>query len=67
MRWLRDKRAPKRTKRLTRVNAGSPKGREPQGDGTPIVVRARERRVHGEGATLEGGLELSTDKGKQGR
>ena len=29
-------------------NAGSPKGREPYGDGVPIVVRDRESRLHGE-------------------
>lgn len=67
MRWLRDEKAPKRTKRLTRVNAGNATGREYYAFGTPIVVRACERHVHGEGATLEGGPELPTDKGKQGR
>ena len=30
-------------------NSGSPTGREPQGDGTPIVVGERESRLHGEG------------------
>jgi hypothetical protein len=30
-------------------NAGSPNGREPHGDGAPIVVRGRESRPHGEG------------------
>ncbi len=33
----------------TPVSAGSPKGREPHGDGVPIVVRGRESRPHGEG------------------
>jgi hypothetical protein len=32
-----------------RRNAGSPKGREPYGDGAAIVVRGRESRPHGEG------------------
>jgi hypothetical protein len=27
---------------------GLPKGREPYGDGAPIVVRGRENRPHGE-------------------
>jgi hypothetical protein len=31
-------RVPKRAKRLTSANAGSPKSREAQGDGVPIVV-----------------------------
>jgi hypothetical protein len=31
-------------------NAGSPKGREPYGDGVLVVVRARESRAHGEAA-----------------
>jgi hypothetical protein len=30
-------------------NAGSPKGREPYGDGTPVVVRGGESPLHGEG------------------
>ena len=29
-------------------NVGWPKGREPYGDGVPIVVRDRESRLHGE-------------------
>lgn len=33
-------------------NAGSPKGREPYGDGAPIVVRGRESRLHGEGGQV---------------
>lgn len=32
-----------------RVNAGSPKGREPHGDGATVVVRERESRLHGKG------------------
>ncbi len=31
------------------VIAGSPTGREPYGDGAPVVVRAKENLVHGEG------------------
>jgi len=38
MRWLKDEKAPKRTKRLTRVNAGNATGRESYAFGTPIVV-----------------------------
>jgi hypothetical protein len=33
-------------------NAGSPTGREPYGDGAPIVVRGRENRPHGEGGQV---------------
>jgi|GEM_PF-2531629 len=33
-------------------NAGSSKGREPYGDGAPIVVRGRESRLHGEGGQV---------------
>jgi hypothetical protein len=32
--------------------AGSPTGREPYGDGVPIVVRERESRLHGEGGQV---------------
>lgn len=32
--------------------AGSPKGREPHGDGAPVVVRGRESRPHGEGGQV---------------
>jgi hypothetical protein len=32
--------------------AGSPTGREPYGDGVPVVVRGRENRSHGEGAQV---------------
>ncbi len=35
---------PKRTIRLTSENAGSPKGRESYGDGTPIVRYASNGR-----------------------
>src|SRR5881275_1905570 len=37
-------------------NSRSPPGREPHGDGAPIVVRGRESRPHGEGgqADLDG-------------
>ena len=34
------------------VSAGSPNGREPQGDRVPIVVRGRESRPHGEGGQV---------------
>ncbi len=37
---------------MRRRNAGSPKGREPYGDGAPIVVRAGESPVHGEGGQV---------------
>jgi hypothetical protein len=33
-------------------NAGSPTGREPYGDGAPVVVRGRESRPHGEGGQV---------------
>src|SRR6516164_3349868 len=33
-------------------NVRSPNGREPQGDGDPIVVRVRESRIHGEGGQV---------------
>jgi hypothetical protein len=32
--------------------AGSPTGREPYGDGVPVVVRGRESRSRGEGAQV---------------
>src|SRR4051794_33178767 len=32
--------------------AGSPVGREPYGDGVPVVVRGRESRPHGEGGQV---------------
>jgi hypothetical protein len=32
--------------------AGSPTGREPYGDGAPVVVRGRESRPHGEGGQV---------------
>jgi hypothetical protein len=35
-----------------RRNARSPTGREPQGDGAPVVVRGRESRPHGEGGQV---------------
>jgi len=47
--------------RTTRTNAGSPAGREPQGDGVPTVVvgvtthqGGRESRLQGEGFQLIG-------------
>jgi len=40
-------------------NAGSPTGREPYGDGAPIVVRGRESRPHGEG----GQVSRTSDRG----
>ena len=49
--------------RTTRTNAGSPAGREPQGDGVPTVVvgvtthqGGRESRLQGEGAQVIGYL-----------
>ncbi len=54
-------REPKRTKRLTSENAGSPKGRESYGDGAPIVVS------NDEGAGPEEVREHHTDKVVQGR
>ena len=44
-------------RRLVSENVGSPTGRESYGDGAPIVVRARESLVHGEGAAHESGSE----------
>jgi hypothetical protein len=38
--------------RLKRKNAGSPTGREPLGDGVPVVVSGRESRLHGEGGQV---------------
>lgn len=46
---------------------GNSKGRESREFGPPVVVRAWENHVHGEGAALERGPELPLDKGKQGR
>ena len=53
--------------RTTRTNAGSPAGREPQGDGVPIVVvgvtthqGGRESRLQGQGAQVTG--YLSTER-----
>ena len=47
--------------RTTRTNAGSPAGRESQGDGVPVVVvgvtthqGGRESRLQGEGAQVTG-------------
>ena len=45
---------------LRRRNAGSPTGREPYGDGAPIVVRVRESRTHG-----EGGQVISTPRARE--
>lgn len=33
-------------------NTGLPKGREPYGNGVPIVVRGRESLLHGEGGQV---------------
>ena len=48
-----------RSIRTTKTNAGSPTGREPYGDGVPIVVvgvtshqGGRESRLQGEGAQV---------------
>src|SRR3954454_23632976 len=35
-------------------SVGSPTGREPYGDGAPVVVRGRESRPHGEGGQVDG-------------
>src|SRR6266542_890415 len=35
-------------------NEGSPTGREPYGDGAPVLVRDRESRPHGEGGQVSG-------------
>jgi hypothetical protein len=35
-----------------RRNARLPKGREPHGNGVPVVVRGRESRPHGEGGQV---------------
>jgi Reverse transcriptase (RNA-dependent DNA polymerase) len=49
-------------------NVGSPTGRESYGDGAPIVVRAGESPVHGEGAAHESGPEPDpSDKGRAGQ
>ena len=47
--------------RTTRTNAGSPAGREPQGDGVPVVVvgvtthqGGRESRLQGKGPQVTG-------------
>jgi hypothetical protein len=37
---------------LMHKNVGSPTGREPYGDGTLVVVRGRESRLHGEGGQV---------------
>jgi hypothetical protein len=49
--------------RMTGTNAGSPTGREPQGDGGPVLVvgvtphqGGRESRPQGEGAQVTGHL-----------
>ena len=49
--------------RTTGTNAGSPAGREPQGDGVPVVVVGvtthqgkRESRLQGKGAQVTGYL-----------
>ena len=51
--------------RMTGTNAGSPAGREPHGDGVPIVVvgvathrGGRESRPQGEGAQVAGLLSI---------
>jgi hypothetical protein len=38
---------------LNQRTARSPNGREPYGDGVPIVVRVRENRTHGEGGQVD--------------
>lgn len=59
--------APKHTQRHASVNAGSPTGRESYGDGTPVVVGARESLAHGEGAASEKRPEPFPDQERQGR
>jgi hypothetical protein len=45
--------APKPPYHITHVrNAGLPTGREPYGNGVPVVVRGRESRLHGEGGQV---------------
>ena len=43
---------PKSRECFLRVNVGLPTGREPYGNGAPIVVRGRESRPHGEGGQV---------------
>src|SRR4051794_8059953 len=45
---------PSRSDVQHRGNAGSPTGREPYGDGAPVVVRGRESRSQGEGEQVFG-------------
>ncbi len=42
-------------------NAGSPTGREPQGDGASLVVGRRESRLHGEGRQVSRGSRAARD------
>src|SRR5579863_7239097 len=67
MSWARNRRTPTRTQRFRGANAGNSTGREFYEFGTPVVVRAQESCVHGEGATLERGPEPPLDTGRQGR
>src|SRR5216684_2709113 len=66
---IRNKRAPKHTTRFICAKAGSPKSREAQGDGTPIVVSHKNRTVPkgNEGAAHEDGPECVTDTHTEGR
>jgi len=63
-----NKRAPKHTERFICAKAGSPKRRESQGDGTPIVPgkSTKEYRTW-EGAAHEDGPECVTDTHTEGR
>src|SRR5215212_6882478 len=45
---------PSRSHVQHRGNAGSPTGREPYGDGAPVVVGGRESRSQGEGEQVSG-------------
>jgi hypothetical protein len=63
-----------RSRRQLCANAGSPTGREPYGDGAPIVVAGvtpghggRESRPQGEGAARENGPESVLGRHGQGR
>jgi hypothetical protein len=64
-----NRRRPKRTQRFIDANAGSPTGRESQGDGTPIVPAEREQGGPdaGKGQPTKVGQSVPDDSGTQGR
>ena len=63
-----NKKAPKHTQRFKNAKAGSPKRRETQGDGTPILPGGKTMRLHTwEGAAHEDGPERLVDTKAQGR